>query len=81
MDQLLVVLVEPLAAPHQQVMGNGADEALNHRQVHIVMREFKHLATGKKSRCASQKFCGIEISVSSGVQPGGGFSGGALAEV
>ena len=55
MDQLLVVLVEPLAAPRQQVMGNRADEALNHRQVHIVMREFKHLATGKNKSTRQSK--------------------------
>jgi hypothetical protein len=55
MDQLLVVLVEPLAAPHQQVMRNGADEALNHRQVHIVMREFKHLARGRKKSMRQSK--------------------------
>ena len=55
MDQPLVVLVEPLAAPHQQVMGNRADEALNHRQVHIVMREFKHLATGRKKSVRQSK--------------------------
>jgi hypothetical protein len=48
MDQPLVVLVEPLAAPRQQLMGNRADEALNHRQMHVIMHKFKHLAPVKK---------------------------------
>lgn len=44
LDQVPVVLVEPLAAPHQQLMGNGPNEALNHRQMHVIVRQFKHLA-------------------------------------